>query len=295
MTTSADLVLDADGSIYHLALKPGELAEKILFVGDPGRVERVAAHFDQVELKRQKREFFTITGSYQGQRLSVLSTGIGTDNIDIVWNEVDALFNLDFATRQVKPALTRLQVLRLGTSGGMQPDLPVGSLVHTRYAIGGDGLRHFYPSPLSPAEVQLRAALKAYFPPQTQFPIPLYAAPADPGLDQLIREQFPNIRPGITFTAAGFYGPQGRPLGRIPVFDEQLPRHLADFEYQQTRVLNMEMESAAIFALGELLGHACGTLCVILANRQRGEFSEDPRPLVDELIQTGLEVMLRWT
>lgn len=292
---ASELILTPEGAVYHLRLHPGEVAPKILLVGDPGRVEKVARRFSHREFTRSQREFYTITGTYAGERLTVISTGIGTDNIDITLSELDALFNLDFVHRRPVAQVQPLKLLRLGTCGSMQPDLPLGSLVHSRYAIGGDGVMAYYRLPAHPATAALAAAWAAY-PPVASLDIPHYFAAADTGLDQLIARAFPSIRGGITFTAAGFYGPQGRALGRIPLAYPDLPERLAGLRLPDgSRVLNMEMESAAILAFGTALGHQAGTLATVLANRPAGTFAPDPAALVEDLIDTGLELMRAWT
>ncbi len=293
----SELILNADGSLYHLHLRPEDLAEKVIFVGDQARVDKVARHLDRIELTRQHREFRTITGELAGQRISILSTGIGPDNIDIVWNELDALLNFDLETRQIKPELNKLKVLRLGTCGGLQGGVEVGSIVHSRYAIGGDALMSYYaPKVKAPAATQaLRLTLgqwrNQHFPDQAQ---PWYVAQCDEDLDEHITEHFSKILAGITFTAAGFYGPQGRALGRLPMGFVDLPERLSSFEFDGLKLLNFEMETAAILALGHALGHQAGSLSVILANRAQQSFHPDPAAAVEELIQTGLEVILGW-
>lgn len=293
----SELILNADGSLYHLHLRPEDLAEKVIFVGDQARVDKVARHLDRIELTRQHREFRTITGELAGQRISILSTGIGPDNIDIVWNELDALLNFDLETRQIKPELNKLKVLRLGTCGGLQGGVEVGSIVHSRYAIGGDALMSYYaPKVKAPAATQaLRLTLgqwrNQHFPDQAQ---PWYVAQCDEDLDEHITEHFSKTLAGITFTAAGFYGPQGRALGRLPMGFVDLPERLSSFEFDGLKLLNFEMETAAILALGHALGHQAGSLSVILANRAQQSFHPDPAAAVEELIQTGLEVILGW-
>ena len=291
---ASELILTADGAVYHLRLHPGEVAPKILLVGDPGRVEKVASRFSHREFTRAQREFYTITGTYEGQRMTVISTGIGPDNIDITLSELDALFNIDFDRRQAVSQPQSLKLLRLGTCGGMQPEIPIGSLIHSRYAIGGDGVMAYYRLPAQPAVAPLAAAWAAH-PPTASLDIPHYFAAADSSLDRLIATDFPHIRGGITFTAAGFYGPQGRDLGRLPIAYPDLPQRLAGLRLPDgSQVLNMEMESAAILALGAALGHQAGTLATVLANRQAGAFAPDPGLLVEALIDTGLALMHAW-
>ena len=291
-----ELILNSDGSIYHLALHPGELAEKIFLVGDQDRVEKIGKYFDTIEFIRQKREFRTLTGLYQGERMSVVSTGIGTDNIDIVWNEMDALFNISFQTRKPKKRLKRLKVLRIGTCGGMQADVPVNTMVLSAFAIGGDNLMSFYERP-QPRGMSAKFAHQwQVFLGHADLDLPLYLAQGSPHLTRLTKDLFRQIQPGITFTASGFYGPQGRSLGRVPILWPNLPDQISRFSFPEMglRVLNMEMETSAVLGLGQLLGHEAGSLCVILANRQTGAFSPNPAEAVDKVIRSGLEVMRNW-
>lgn len=285
------MILNPDGSIYHLNLLPGELATKIILVGDPDRVKKVGAFLEEVEVNKHKREFYTLTGYYKGERVSVMSTGIGTDNVDIVWHEIDALFNIDFATRRTLPQTTKVQALRLGTCGGMQADVEVGTLVASAWAVGGDGLMNYYDYPIYDAALQ--NALNHFWA-QVGGPLPLYHAPADEALLSLLSQSFARIMQGGTFTAGGFYGPQGRSLGRLPVKLPRLPDKIGEFRFGGERFLNMEMEAAAIMSLGKALGHRCGTIAVILANRLKAQFAENPKRQEQKLIQTGLEVLRKW-
>ncbi|MEL6673614.1 MAG: nucleoside phosphorylase [Bacteroidota bacterium] len=288
---ASEFILNADGSVYHLHLKPGEVAEKIIFVGDPDRVSRVGDFFDEIELRRQKREFHTLTGVYGGQRMTVISTGIGTDNIDIVWQELDALFNLNFDARLPKTELTTLRVLRLGTCGGLQEHVPVGTIVNSRFAIGADGLMHYYQHPSHPGLSQQWAAYAAV---SGLIDVRGYPAEGSSSFERVLRRNFSGVESGITFTAAGFYGPQGRAAGRLPLRFPQLPDRMAGFVYEDYRVLNMEMETAGILGMGQALGHEAASLSVILANRPLGTFADDPAREEKRLIHMGLEAMLRW-
>ncbi|MFK7920481.1 MAG: nucleoside phosphorylase [Bacteroidia bacterium] len=286
-----ELILNPDGSIYHLNLLPGDLAPKIILVGDPDRVEKVGAFLDEVEIRKHKREFYTLTGLYEGQRVSVMSTGIGTDNIDIVWHELDALFNIDFETRKPKNQAVSIQALRLGTCGGMQAEVPVGTLIASAWAVGGDGLMNYYDYPIY--DTALQNALDRFWE-KNNGPLPLYHSPADSALLTMLSDEFPQIMQGGTFTAGGFYGPQGRSLGRLQVKLPSLPDLIGGFRHNEGRFLNMEMEAAAIMSLGKALGHRCGTIATILANRLRGEFAADPKAEEKKLIQTGLSVLSKW-
>ncbi len=306
----SELILNADGSIYHLALKPEHLAETILTVGDPGRVPRVSAFFDAIEHQSEKREFRSCTGRIGKRRFTVLSTGIGTDNIDIALNELDALVNLDLEHRVPREKLTRLEIIRLGTSGSLQADLPVDALVVSSHGLGLDGLLHFYRDPegliqRGPAqtgeteeketavpETAMRdtAERKALLP----WPIELDTFPLKPYLcaaDHALLSRFPaNWVKGITATCPGFYGPQGRSLRLEPALKD-LPERLTRLRIGSHRVTNFEMETAAIYGLGALLGHRCVSVNVILANRVTGQFSGNASAAVDRMIRTVLETL----
>lgn len=295
MIPKSELIINPDGSIYHLNLKPEDIASKIIFVGDPQRVQKVSKHFDSIEVEKSKREFVTVTGNLQGQRLTVLSTGIGTGNIDIVWNELDALVNVDLESRKRKDSHQVLKVLRMGTSGGMQAHLPPGKLVHSRYALGGDGLLFFYQNQQQDSRSdQLQKNFDHFQQEQLNLHFPFYAGVCADSLHQLMEQQFPEVMAGITYTASGFYGPQGRDLLKASPQVADFPRKLATFQHEAYRILNMEMETSCILGLAQLLGHEAGSLSVILANRQAGQFSDKPYELEAQLIQKGLEIMLAW-
>ena len=287
----SELIITPEGQIYHLGLLPEEIASSIFLVGDPKRVDLFRPYFDTIQTDRHKREFRTLTGICQGQRMSVVSTGIGTDNIDIVLTELDALLNIDFHQRSIKPSPQKMHLLRLGTCGILNESLAPGTFIHSRYAIGADGLMHYYPDTL-PADFHNRLqAFHQQHCPQLRF----YPAMADPELDGILLKEFPQIVPGITFTANGFYAPQGRSLHRIPLKYPTLIDDLNHLEYQGVQVLNMEMESAGLLGLGRTMGHHTGCVCVGLANRKSGEFAENPHELIQELVETGIEIMLKWT
>lgn len=282
----SELILHPDGSIYHLELKPEEIAHTIILVGDPQRVARVSKHFDHIELQREHREFCTHTGILRGKRLSVVSTGIGTDNIDIVFNELDALVNIDFQSRTIKSKHTTLDFIRVGTSGGLQTDVPVDSLLASDTAIGFDNLPHFYRS----NDLMDRAmidAFKAHTSWDRQCSEP-YVLHADPGLLALFQGK--GLLKGCTTTNVGFYGPQGRIL-RLPLKKHDLNEKIASFEYQGIQITNLEMETAGIYAMAQLLGHRALSLNAILANRPNGTFSEQANATVDRLIQLTLETI----
>ena len=280
----SELVVNPDGRVYHLNLAPEELADDVILVGDPGRVPVVAAHFDAVELRRENREIHAVTGSFRGKRFTVLSTGMGPDNIDIVLNELDALKNIDLKTREIKPEKTSLNIVRIGTSGSLQRDIPVDSFVVARRAIGFDGVLHFYDS----AHVR-RTDVEDAFIAQTGWN-PLAARPyvVDGSAELFQRLHGRETVEGFTATAVGFYGPQGRRL-RIPLADPQANEKLERFQYRGERLTNYEMETSAIYGLSALLGHrACSTNCIVAA-RTEGVFSPDAHRAVERLIAYVLD------
>lgn len=280
----SELILNPDGSIYHLNLLPGDIAHSIITVGDPDRVHEVSKHFDTIEVKKGKREFLTHTGTLKGKRISVISTGIGTDNIDIVFNELDALVNIDFASRKIKNRLTQLDFIRIGTSGAIQADIPVDSFLLSTSAIGFEGLLHFYKSGQL-ANDALTHQLNNYLGWGTQH-ITAYAFDSDQTLRMKFTEN--HIRFGITATNSGFYGPQDRSLRlepKISDFNEKLVR----FSYDDQRITNLEMETAGIYGLAKLHGHRAISLNAILANRATGEFSRKASQTVHDLIEYTLE------
>lgn len=281
---AAELILNDDGSVYHLHLHPEDIADTIITVGDPDRVTEVSQYFDKITLRRQKREFVTHTGEIQGKRITVISTGIGTDNIDIVFNELDALANIDFKTREVKSHLRRLNIIRVGTSGSIQPDIPIDSFVASAYALGFDNLLHFYTQDHKNI-VNLEQAFADYLQQkQLTVPSPAYAYAADANL----LGYFSDLKPGITATFSGFYAPQGRQL-RLAPKHHAWTEQLADFSYQNHSLTNFEMETAGIYGMATLLGHRALSLNAILANRTRGEFSQRGSEVVKSLIELTLE------
>jgi uridine phosphorylase len=276
-----DLVINGDGSVYHLQLRPEEVSEKIILVGDPGRVSRVSRQFEHIELQRQNREFITHTGSYRGKRITVMSTGMGPDNIEIALIELDALYNLDFRTREIREETRALEFVRIGTSGGIQPEIGVGSLVAARYGIGLDNLMAFYPLPQGPWERSVAEALRR----QTGLDISPYVIA---GSEALFRRIAHDMLPGNTVTTPGFYAPQGRAV-RTGARNPGLFEALQHFELDGFRLSNFEMETSAIYALSALLGHSALSVNVILANRPAGKFSHDAYAPVDEAIARVLE------
>lgn len=281
---ASELILNKDGSIYHLNLLPENLAETVILVGDPERVERITKHFDEVEFVVRKREFHTQTGTFRGKKISVVSTGIGTDNIDIVMNELDALVNIDFKTRTINEQKRTLNILRIGTSGSIQPEIPVDSFVRSDLAVGFDALLHFYQSE--------RIQLKEYNQALAQ-QLQLDSNKSKPyvvACNKNLSQQFvgDNIHDGFTGTNIGFYGPQGRVL-RLPLQDVEMNEKLRRFNFNGKKVTNLEMETAAIYGLAGLLGHKSISMNAIIANRTTGEFSSNPKKLVAELIENCLE------
>ncbi|WP_067034155.1 nucleoside phosphorylase [Allomuricauda sp. CP2A] len=281
---SSELILNLDGSIYHLNLLPEDIADTIITVGDPERVSHVSKYFDSIELKKGKREFITHTGSLSGKRITVISTGIGTDNIDIVLNELDALANIDFTSRTINPKKRQLSFIRIGTSGSIQPTVPIDSFLLSTSAIGFDGLLYFYESG-HVRNSDLEIKLNEYLGWHVQNIRP-YAV----DFDETLAAHFTSnrIRFGITATNSGFYGPQGRNLRaapKIPDFNERL----AAFSYQNQQITNLEMETSGIYGLAKLHGHRAISLNAILANRVTGEFSKNSKKSIDELIQFTLE------
>lgn len=279
----SELVLNADGSVYHLALHPDEIADRILLVGDPGRVEMVSRHFDRIEVDRQNREFVTRTGSYKGRRLSVISSGIGTDNIDIVVNELDVLANYDLEEGRPRSEPRSLELIRVGTSGALQPDIPVDSFLLSEIAVGMDGLMHAYGFKESERETGFRKALKEAIDWPQNFAEP-YAVEGDAGL---LKELEEGARKGITLTAHGFYGLQGRSL-RLPLAYPDLNDRFRSFSQEGLWISNFEMESSALYGIASSLGHRAATICLIIANRSAGKFSADHEGNMERLIQKVL-------
>lgn len=284
----SELILNKDGSVYHLNLKPEDIAPTVLLVGDPARVPMVSKYFDTLEVTKSKREFFTHTGLLEGRRISVISTGIGTDNIDIVLNELDALANIDLKNRKLLEHRQRLELIRLGTSGSLQEQVPVDSLVLSDYAIGMDGLLHYYDS-----EWVQRADIQLAFLDQTQWSV-MKAVPYVVSADMQLNERLDSDRVtrGFTATNPGFYGPQGRLL-RVPPEDPHLVDRITAFRYEDLRITNMEMETAGIFGLAALMGHAAASLNCIIANRALGTFSKEPTQTIDRMIRYALERLVR--
>lgn len=284
---SSELIINEDGSVFHLHVKPEWLADKVILVGDPGRVALVASHFESRECEVQSREFHTITGTYQGKRITVVSTGIGCDNIDIVMNELDALANIDFQTREVKPQLRQLQVVRIGTCGGLQPYTPVGTFICSAKSIGFDGLLNFYAGRNAVCDLAMERAFLNHMGWTGNLCAPApYVIDADAELvERIAREDM--VR-GVTIATGGFFGPQGREL-RIPLADPRQNEKIEQFEYQGLRITNFEMESSALAGLCRLMGHQATTVCMVIANRLAKEANTGYKSTIDTLIRTVLD------
>ena len=281
----SELIINADGSVFHLHVRPEQLAHKIILVGDPGRVDLIAQHFESRECEVQSREFRTVTGSYRGKRITALSTGIGCDNIDIVMNELDALVNIDFATRTEKPLLTSLELVRIGTCGGLQPFTHVGTFICSDQSIGVDGLLNFYAGRDRVCDLAFEEAFKRHmdWSPQKGAPYVIDNSPeltARVGGDAMVH--------GVTIACGGFFGPQGREL-RIPLADPHQNEKIMAFEYEGRRITNFEMEGSALAGLATLLGHRAMTCCMVIANRYAKEMNTEYKNTIDTLIGIVLD------
>ena len=284
MYPSSELVLNKNGQVYHLGLSPENLADKVILVGDQDRVALISAYFDSIEHQSHHREFICHTGLFQGKRISVLSTGIGTDNIDIVVNELDALVNIDLQNRVDLAVHTSLTLVRIGTCGILQPEIPVHSFILSTHAFGLDNVAHFYGVDFTFEEQEINRTLmeKLDLPPKIQ----PYTISADEKLVNDLRSDI--THEGITVTSSGFYGPQGRKL-RLPLSTNNLNENLTEFEFEGRKVTNFEMESSALFVLGKNLGHACATICLGVANRPNLQFSEGYENEMKDLVQYVLK------
>ena len=280
----SELVLNPDGSVYHLALRPEQLGDLVLVCGDPGRVARISRHFERIEHKVENREFITHTGVYRGTHITALATGIGTDNIDIVVNELDALVNIDLVKREPRSVQRSLRIVRLGTCGALQPDIPVDSLIVSAFGVGLDNVLHYYAFENTPPEQRLLPAFveRMEWPESLPFP---YVAEGDEPLVRAL--QHGNVK-GITLTAGGFYGPQGRQLRAVPAVAD-LNDRFAGFEHDGLRITNFEMETSALYGLSSMLGHRACTICAVVANRLRKEYSRDHHAAIDRMIGEVLE------
>lgn len=278
-------MINDDGSVFHLHLRPEQLADKVILVGDPARVDTVASHFDSRECEVSNREFHSITGSYHGKRLTVVSHGIGTDNIDIVLNELDALANIDFATREERASLRSLTLVRIGTSGGLQPHVPIGTYVISEKSIGFDGVLNFYAGRDRVSDLAFERAFCDFVGWHPQWAAP-YVVDADRELVQRIGQG--EMVLGVTISANGFYGPQGREL-RLPLAVPDLNRRIEAFSYEGKVVTNYEMESSALAGLSRLMGHHAMTVCCIIANRRAGEANVGYKGSIEGLIEKVLQ------
>lgn len=284
---SSELIINQDGSVFHLHVKPEWLADKVIVVGDPGRVTLVASHFEQKECEVSNREFHTVTGWYHGKRITVLSTGIGCDNVDIVVNELDALANIDFDTREVKPVLRQLDIVRIGTCGGLQPFTPAGTYICSDISIGLDGLLNFYSGRNAVCDLPMERALLNHLGWSGNLCAPYpYVIHADSELCKRIAGD--DMIHGITVACGGFYGPQGRQL-RIPLADPHQNEKIESFEYQGRKITNYEMESSALAGLSKLLGHRATTVCLVIADRLNKQSNTNYKENINQLIQLVLE------
>lgn len=286
MQKKTELITNSDGSIFHLNLLPSDISDKIIIVGDPGRVDMLSTLLQDIRVRKENREFRTVTGSFEGQEITIISSGIGTDNIDIVINEIDALVNIDLTTGIVKEEPVSLTIVRLGTSGGLRNDVPAGSCVLAETAIGFDGLIHFYGGYEWILDTSLSDALVEYleWPDTLSYP---YAVNANKELVEIFNSE--DFIRGITISAPGFYAPQGRQL-RLETFDNEINDKLSQFSFRGRTISNYEMESSAIYGLSALLGHKAVTICAVIGNRVTGEFVNDYKPIIMDL---ALKVLKR--
>ena len=281
---SSELIINDDGSIFHLHLTPDQIADTVILVGDPGRVALVAEHFDEIECRVSNREFNTVTGTYKGKRMSVLSTGIGIGNIDISVTELDALANIDFATRQEKAEKRQLTLVRLGTSGAIQPDIKVGEVVFSRTSLGFDGLLNYYAGRNEVCDLEIEKAFVEHTGWNPQLPAPYFI-----DADKTLYEHFKDVtREGITIAAPGFYAPQGRWV-RLQPQDLKLNEKIESFEFEGRKITNFEMEGSALAGLAALMGHRAATICTIIAQRIALDACTDYKPFVRKMIQTALD------
>ncbi len=280
----SELVLNDDGSVYHLHLKGEHVADTVILVGDPGRVAQVVDFFDSVEFQASNREFVTVTGSYRDQRFTVLSTGIGTDNIDIVMNELDAAINIDLQSRSPLPHRKSLNIVRIGTSGALHPDIPVDSFVISTHGLGLDGLIYYYDYQFTDNESDIMTVLNKHLKWNSNLATPYIVAASEKLIDRLGQ----GMISGITATATGFYGPQGRKLN-IKLKNIQMHQLFRSFEYQGHRITNFEMETSGLYALGKMLGYQCCTCCAIIANRVTKQYSKDHKKVLNQLIKSVLD------
>lgn len=283
----SELIINKDGSVFHLHVRPEQLADKVILVGDPGRVALVASHFEENEMEVESREFHTVTGTYKGKRITVISTGIGCDNIDIVMNEVDALANIDFQTRTEKQQLRSLEIVRIGTCGGLQLNTPEGTFICSEYSVGFDGLLNFYEGRNAVCDLKMERALISHLGWTGNMcqPYP-YVIKADENLVERIAQN--DMVRGITVACGGFFGPQGRQL-RVPLVDPHQNEKIESFEYEGMHITNFEMESSALAGLAKLMGHRATTACMVIANRRAGKANTGYKNIIDDLITLVLD------
>lgn len=283
----SELIINKDGSVFHLHVRPEQLADKVILVGDPGRVALVASHFEEKEMEVESREFRTVTGTYKGKRITVISTGIGCDNIDIVMNEVDALANIDFQTRTEKQQLRSLEIVRIGTCGGLQLNTPEGTFICSEYSVGFDGLLNFYEGRNAVCDLKMERALISHLGWTGNMcqPYP-YIIKADENLVERIARN--DMVRGITVACGGFFGPQGRQL-RVPLVDPHQNEKIESFEYEGMHITNFEMESSALAGLAKLMGHRATTACMVIANRRAGKANTGYKNIIDDLITLVLD------
>lgn len=283
----SELIINKDGSVFHLHVRPEQLADKVILVGDPGRVALVASHFEEKEMEVESREFRTVTGTYKGKRITVISTGIGCDNIDIVMNEVDALANIDFQTRTEKQQLRSLEIVRIGTCGGLQLNTPEGTFICSEYSVGFDGLLNFYEGRNAVCDLKMERALISHLGWTGNMcqPYP-YVIKADENLVERIAQN--DMVRGITVACGGFFGPQGRQL-RVPLVDPHQNEKIESFEYEGMHITNFEMESSALAGLAKLMGHRATTACMVITNRRAGKANTGYKNIIDDLITLVLD------
>lgn len=287
MEKKTELITNKDGSVFHLNLLPGDISDRIIIVGDPGRVDLLASLLTGIRVRKENREFRTVTGTYENSEITIISSGIGTDNIDILINELDALVNIDLKTGVAREDIVSLNIIRIGTSGGLRADIPVGSCVLTETAVGFDGLLHFYHGYDWVLNTLLSDSLAYYLEWPDTLPYP-YAVNAGSDIVRLFRDE--NFIRGITVSAPGFYAPQGRSL-RLETFDNEINDRLAQFEFMGKVICNYEMESSALYGLSALLGHKALTICIVVGNRVTGEFMNDYKPVIKELATKVMKVI----
>lgn len=283
----SELIINSDGSAFHIHIKPEELADNVILVGDPGRVEMVAGYLKDIEFRHSSREFVSVTGKYNGKRVTVLSTGIGTDNIDIVMTELDALANVDFQTREIKPEHRTLNILRIGTTGAIHADIPVGSFIFSHISVGFDGLLNWYAGRNEVAELDMEKAFVEHVHWDSHLPAPYFVKASD----KIIKKFEDCTVKGVTISAPGFYGPQGRVV-RLGLAMPAMLEDVETFRFGDYRITNFEMESSALAGLAKKLGHNAGTVCCAIANRYLKNSDVDYKPRVAKLVELALERLL---